>query len=203
MTTSAPESENPTQSQVLEVLGRLLYVCNSIELMIRWMNIHRGGFWTGKTQEKLLESVKKTVEKRQKEDKRMLGLVGPELIDAIYTPPCNKNIDAAEKESLFACQMDLKVKRKGRHRQALAKFQNFIDARNYLVHYFARDYSLETPESCQKAFSDLRKKGIIIQDAFNFFREDYTMIFQLWKDFKNSLPKLFEPGVTENPAARS
>jgi hypothetical protein len=64
-------------------------------------------------------------------------------------------------------------------------------------------FSAHLQKSIQKAFSDLRKKGIIIQDAFNFFREDYTMIFQLWKDFKNSLPKLFEPGVTENPAARS
>ena len=203
MTTSAPESEKPTPSQVFELLGQTLYVCNSIELMIRWMNIHRGGFWTGKTPKKLLESVKKNIEKRQKKDKCMLGLVGSELIDAIYTPRCNKDIDAAEKKSLFVFKMDFKIERKGRHRQALAKFLKFTDARNYLVHYFARDYYLESPESCKKAFSDLRKKGVIIQDAFNFFREDYIKIIQLWKEFKNFLPTPFELVVTEAPAARS
>lgn len=154
--------------------------------------MYRGGFWTGETQEKLLESVKKTVEKRQKKDKGMLGLIGSKLINAIYTPRCDNDIDAAEKKSLFAFKLDFKIEREGRHHQALAKFQNFTDARNYLVHYFARDYSLETPESCQKALSDLRKKGVIIQDAFNFFSEDYIRIIKLWKDFKDFQPTPLE-----------
>ena len=77
--------ENPTQAQVFELLGRVLYTCNVIELQLRWMHKHAGGIWTGKTPDGLLKSLKKAVEKQQKDDKRMLGLVGPELIDAIYT----------------------------------------------------------------------------------------------------------------------
>lgn len=190
---------NPTPSQVFELLGQTLYVCNSIELMIRWMNMYKGGFWTGKTQEKLLESVKKTVEKRQKEDKRMLGLVGPELIDAIYTPRCDNDIDAAEEKSLLAFKLDFKIEREDRHHQALTTFQIFTDARNYLVHYFARDYNFETPESCQKAFSDLREKGKIIQEAYNFFREDYIRIIDLWKDFQKTLGISPSQGVAGRP----
>jgi len=48
--------------------------------------------------------------------------------------------------------------------------------RNTLVHYVARDYDLATPETCQKAYADLKKKCEIIKDAFEFFNADYEMM---------------------------
>ena len=176
MADNSRKQRNHTQAQVLELLGRALYVCNVIELRLRWMHKHAGGIWTGKTPEELLKSIKDSVGKQQKDDKRMLGLVGPELIDAIYTPRCNKDLEAAEKESLFACKIDVKVQSKGRLRRAKAKFKKFIDTRNYLVHYFARDYNLATPESLQKAYADLKKKSEIIKEAADFFETDYNMM---------------------------
>ena len=101
------ESKEPTQAQVFELLGRLLYVCNVIELRLRWMYKHRGGIWTGKTFEELINSMNKAVDDQQKENKSPLGTVGRKIFDAIYTPRCNKDIKAAEKKNLFACKMDV------------------------------------------------------------------------------------------------
>ena len=139
--------------------------------------------------------IKDAVEKQQKDDKRMLGLVGPELIDAIYTPRCNKDLEAAEKESLFACKIDVKVQSKGRLRRAKAKFKKFIDTRNYLVHYFARDYNLATPESLQKAYADIKKKCEIIKDAADFFETDYNMMSSTLQAYVVQLQKLIDSEI--------
>ena len=184
--------KNPTQAQVFELLGRVLYTCNVIELQLRWMHKHAGGIWTGKTPDGLLKSLKKAVEKQQKDDKRMLGLVGPELIDAIYTPCCNKDLEAAEKQNLFVCKMDLKLDRKGRCRRAKAEFAKFIETRNYLVHYFARDYNLAEPESCKKAYDDLEKKCEAIKDAADFFNEDYNLMIHAIQKILAKLSKTIE-----------
>ena len=193
--------EDPTQAQVFELLGRALFACNVIELQLRWMRKHAGGIWMGETPEELLKSVKKAVEKQQKDDKRMLGLVGPELIDAIYTPRCNKDLEAAEKQNLFVCKMDLKLGRKGRCRRAKAKFAKFIEVRNYLVHYFARDYNLVESESCRKAYGDLKKKCEIIKDAAEFFNEDYNAMRQTIQEFLEKLPKSIK--VLSNKISKS
>ena len=60
------KSEKPTQTRVFELLGRALYVCNVIELQLRWMHKRAGGIWTGKTPAELLQSIKKAVEKKRK-----------------------------------------------------------------------------------------------------------------------------------------
>ena len=195
MADNSRKERNHTQAQVLELLGRALYVCNVIELRLRWMHKRIGGLWTGKTPEELLKSIKDAVEKQQKDEKRMLGLVGPELIDAIYTSRCNKDLEAAEKESLFACKIDVKVQSKGRLRRAKAKFKKFIDTRNYLVHYFARDYNLATPESLQKAFADLKKKCEIIKDAADFFETDYNVMNTTLQAYVVQLQKLIDSEV--------
>ena len=140
--------ETSTQSQVFELLGRAVYLCNVIELRLRWMHKHCGGIWTGKTPQELLESLKKAIEK-QKGDKSPLGPIGVEMLEAIYTPRCNKELENAEKQGLFAFKFDYKIEWKGRLRHAKTKFKNFVDVRNTLVHYVARDYDLATPETCQ------------------------------------------------------
>jgi hypothetical protein len=189
------KSENPTQAQVFELLGRALFACNIVELQLRWMHKHAGGIWTGKTPEELLESIKKAVEKQQKDNKRMLGLVGPELIDAIYTPRCNKDQEAAEKESLFACKIDVKVQSKGRLRRAKAKFKKFIEVRNYLVHYIARDYDLAEPQSCKKAYDDLEKKCKVIKDAAEFFDKDYNLMNATLRAYSEEILKQFKSEI--------
>lgn len=176
MTKILRQQRNFAQSQVLELLGRSLYVCNVIELRLRWMHKHSGGIWTGKTLEELLKSINNAVKKQQKDDKRMLGLVGQEMLDAIYTPRCDKDIDAAEMEHLFACKLDFKIQSKGHLRRAKAKFKKFGDARNYLVHYFARDFDLTDLESCKKALVELNARCEIIKDAAKFFETDYNMM---------------------------
>ena len=75
MTKILRQQRNFAQSQVLELLGRSLYVCNVIELRLRWMHKHSGGIWTGKTPEELLKSINNAVEKQQKDDKRMLKIL--------------------------------------------------------------------------------------------------------------------------------
>ena len=197
------KSENPTQAQVFELLGRALFACNIVELQLRWMHKHAGGIWTGKTPEELLESIKKAVEKQQKDNKRMLGLVGPELINAIYTPRCNKDQEAAEKESLFACKIDVKVQSKGRLRRAKAKFKKFIDTRNYLVHYFACDYNLATPESLQKAYADIKKKCEIIKEAADFFETDYNMMSSTLRAHSEDILKQLKSEMGALPRIKS
>lgn len=123
-------SEGRSQSQVFDFLGRLLYVCNSIELKLRWMHKHAGGIWVGKTSKELLNAVKKSVEQQQKDDKRSLGFVGAEMLDAIYTPRSNKDFKDAEKQGLFVFKTDYKIEGKGRLLRAKSKFAKFIDARN-------------------------------------------------------------------------
>lgn len=140
-----------TQSQIFELLGRTLYVCNLIELRLRWMHQHRGGLWTGKTPEELLDKLKKVVEKQQKGDKTSLGPIGQEMLDAIYTPRCDKDLEKAEEKNLFAFKLDYKIQSKGRSHRAKTKFKKFIETRNYLVHYFARDYDLANEDSCKKS----------------------------------------------------
>ena len=170
------KSKNPIQSQVLELLGRSLYVCNVIELRLRWMHKHSGGIWTEKTPEELLKSINNAVEKQLKDDKRMLGLVGQEILDAIYTPRSDKDIEETEKKSLFALKLDFKIQSKGHLRRAKTKFKKFMEARNYLVHYFARDFDLMDLESCKKALVELKTKCEIIKDAAKFFETDYNMM---------------------------
>ena len=51
-----------------------------------------------------------------------------------------------------------------------------MDARNYLVHYFARDYDLMNLESCKKALVELKAKCEIIKDAAKFIETDYNMM---------------------------
>lgn len=192
------KSKNPIQSQVLELLGRSLYVCNVIELRLRWMHKHSGGIWTGKNPEELLKSINNAVKKQQKDDKRMLGLVGQEMLDAIYTPRCDKDIDAAEMEHLFACKLDFKIQSKGHLRRAKVKFKKFIDVRNYLVHYFARDFDLTDLKSCKKALVELKTKREIIKDAAEFFETDYNMMNAVLRAYAELLQK--RPNLLLPPA---
>lgn len=190
MTKKSLQLDIPSQSQVFELLGRVLYACNVIERRLRWMNKHRGDIWTGKTPEELLMSIKKSVEKQQKEDKIPLGPIGQDLIDAIYTPRSNKDIEKAEKKSLFVFKIDYKIEWKGRTRRAKMKFKNFIDIRNYLVHYFARDFNLMELESCRKAYDDLKKKSEIVKDAIEFFDQDYNMMKSVLQECCDGILKL-------------
>lgn len=183
------DAKEPTQAQVFELLGRLLYVCNVIELRLRWMYKHRGGFWIGKTPEELINAMSKAVNEQQKENKSPLGAVGRKVFDAIYTPRCNKDIKAAEKKNLFAYKMDVKVDWKGRRRRAIAKFDRFIETRNYLVHGFAGTYNLTNAEQYQQAYDDLKKKSEIIKDAAEFFDEDYRQMRGLLLLHRDALQK--------------
>ncbi len=65
----------PSQSQVFELLGRVLYACNVIERRLRWMNKHRGDIWTGKTPEELLMSIKNLWKNNRKKIKFLLALL--------------------------------------------------------------------------------------------------------------------------------
>lgn len=181
--------ETSTQSQVFELLGRAVYLCNVIELRLRWMHKHCGGIWTGKTPQELLESLKKAMEK-QKGDKSPLGPIGVKMLEAIYTPRCNKELENAEKQGLFAFKFDYKIEWKGRLRHAKTKFKNFVDVRNTLVHYVARDYDLATPETCQKAYADLKKKCEIIKDAFEFFNADYERMNKMMMTLRDNVLKM-------------
>ena len=196
MTKILRQQRNFAQSQVLELLGRSLYVCNVIELRLRWMHKHSGGIWTGKTPEELLKSINNAVEKQLKDDKRMLGLVGQEILDAIYTPRSDKDIEEAEKKSLFALKLDFKIQSKGHLRRAKTKFKKFMDARNYLVHYFARDFDLTDLNSCKKALVELKAKCEIIKDAAEFFETDYNMmnaVLQAYAELLQKQPDLLLP----------
>ena len=184
-------SQTSTQSQVFELLGRAVYLCNVIELRLRWMHKHCGGIWTDKTPQELLESLKKAIEK-QKGDKSPLGPIGVEMLEAIYTPRCNKELENAEKQGLFAFKFDYKIEWKGRLRHAKTKFKNFVDVRNTLVHYVARDYDLATPETCQKAYADLKKKCEIIKDTFEFFNADYERMNKMMMTFRDNVLKMLQ-----------
>ena len=59
------EAKEPMHAQVFELLGRLLYVCNVIELRLRWMYKHRGGIWIGKNPEELIKAMNKAVDEQQ------------------------------------------------------------------------------------------------------------------------------------------
>lgn len=190
MTKKSLQLDIPYQSQVFELLGRVLYACNVIERRLRWMNKHRGDIWTGKTPEELLMSIKKSVEKQQKEDKIPLGPIGQDLIDAIYTPRSNKDIEEAEGKSLLVFKIDYKNDRMERFDQAKMKFKNFIDIRNYLVHYFVRDFDLTDAESCREAFDDLKKKSEIVKDAAEFFNQDYDMMKSVLQEYCDGILKL-------------
>ena len=181
------KSEKPTQTRVFELLGRALYVCNVIELQLRWMHKRAGGIWTGKTPAELLQSIKKAVEKKRKKDKSPLGPIGQDLIDAIYTPRNNKDFKTAQKKKLGVLKIDYKIQCEGRLLQATEKFKKFIETRNYIVHYFARDYNLVEPESCRKAYDDLKKKSEIIKDAAEFFNDDYNLIKRTLQKLKKKL----------------
>ncbi len=196
--------KNPTQAQVFELFGRVLFVCNVIELQLRWMHKRAGGIWTGKTPEELLKSIKKAVEKQQKDDKHPLGPIGLDLIDAIYTPRNNKDFKTAKKQQLGVLKIDYKIQCEGRLLQATEKFTKFIETRNYLVHYFARDYNLAEPESCKKAYDDLEKKCKVIKDAAEFFDKDYNLMNATLRAYSEEILKQFksEMGALRGVPAR-
>lgn len=146
-----------------------------------------GGFWAGKTLEELLGKIKKVSEQPQKGDKAPLGPIGLEMLDAIYTPRCNKDIENAEEKNLFALKLDYKIQSKGRYRRAKTKFNKFIETRNYLVHCFAKDYDLSNEESCKKAYDNLTAKCNVIKDALFFFSEDYEVMQKTLQKFQEQL----------------
>ena len=192
------KAKEPTQAQVFELLGRLLYVCNVIELRLRWMYKHRGGIWTGKTPKELINKLKKALEEQQKDDRRMLGLVGQEMIDAIYTPRSDIDFDETQENDLAVMKIDYKIEtEEGLHR-ATELFKKFTDARNYLVHYFSRDYSLATLESCQNAYSDLKEKLIIIQEADTFFGTSYNTMIEAMRDANLEVADFVKEKTLEN-----
>ena len=197
MSKMTAESEKPIQAQFFELLGRALYVCNVIELQLRWMHKHTGGIWTGETLEELIESVKKSVGKQQKKDKIPLGPIGQDMVDAIYTPRSNKDFKEAERKFPFTLKLDYKIEWKGRFRRARKKFQKFIDARNYIVHCSARDYNLTEPESCRNAYDDLRRKCEIIKDAAEFFDEDYNTMKGTLQIFQKEMPQILKKEYAE------
>lgn len=197
MTKKSLQLDIPSQSQVFELLGRVLYACNVIERRLRWMNKHRGDIWTGKTPEELLMSIKKSVEKQRKEDKIPLGPIGQDLIDTIYSPCDNKDFEEAEGKSLFVFKIDYKIDWMERFEQANIKFKEFIDTRNYLVHYFARDYDLTELESCRKAYDDLKKKSEIVKDAAEFFNQDYDMMKSVLQEYCDEILKLLAQSESE------
>ena len=194
------KAKEPTQAQVFELLGRLLYVCNVIELRLRWMYKHRGGIWTGKTPKELINAMSKAVNEQQKKDKSHLVDVGREIFDAIYTPCCNEGIKDAKKKNLFACKIDIKIDWKGRRRRATAKFEKFRKTRNYLVHGFAGTYNLTNTEQYQQAYDDLKKKSEIIKDAAEFFDEDYSCMRNLLLLRRDELLKSLEKKMKEQLA---
>lgn len=191
------KSEKPTQTRVFELLGRTLYVCNVIELQLRWMHKRAGGIWTGKTPAELLQSIKKVVEKKRKKDKSPLGPIGQDLIDAIYTPRNNKDFKTAQKKKLGVLKVDYKIESEGRLLKATEKFKKFIETRNYIVHYFARDYNLAEPESCRKAYDDLKKKCEIIKDAAEFFDEDYNAMKRNLQNFQKKVLQIVKKEYAE------
>ena len=80
------------------------------------------------------------------------------------------------------------------------EIQNFIDIRNYLVHYFARDFDLTDAESCRKAFDDLKKKSKVVKDAIEFFDQDYNMMKRVLQECCEGILKLL--AQSENDIAR-
>ena len=64
--------------------------------------------------------------------------------------------------------------------------------RNTLVHYVARDYDLATPETCQKAYADLKKKCEIIKDAFEFFNVDYERMNKMMMVLRDNVVKMLQ-----------
>ena len=70
------------------------------------------GIWTGKTPQELLESLKKAIEK-QKGDKSPLGPIGVEMLEVIYTPRCNKELENAEKKGFLLSNSIIKLSGKG------------------------------------------------------------------------------------------
>ena len=112
------------------------------------------------------------------------------MLEAIYTPRCNKELENVEKQGLFAFKFDYKIEWKGRLRHAKTKFKNFVDVRNTLVHYVARDYDLATPEACQRAYADLKKKCEIIKDTFEFFNVDYERMNKMMTTFRDNVVKM-------------
>lgn len=192
------DAKEPTQAQVFELLGRLVYMCNVIELRLRWMHKHSGGIWTGKTPEELKTKLKKALEEQQKDDRRMLGLVGQEMIDAIYTPRSDKDFVEAQKNDLAVMKIDYKIETEEGLRRATEIFKKFIDARNYLIHYFSRDYSLATLESCQNAYSDLKEKLIVIQEADSFFGTSYNTMIEAMRDAFLEVANLVKEKTLEN-----
>ena len=83
---------------------------------------------------------------------------------------------------LAVVKIDYKIETEEGLRRATELFKRFTDARNYLVHYFSRDYSLATLESCQNAYSDLKEKLVIIQEADTFFGTSYNMMIEAMRE---------------------
>jgi hypothetical protein len=68
-------------------------------------------------------------DRETKSDKSPLGPIGMEMLESIYIPCCNKDLESAEKQGLWALKIDYKIEWNGRARQAKMKFKNFIDVR--------------------------------------------------------------------------
>lgn len=120
MAENSLELHSPTQAQVFELLGETLYLCNRIELMLHRMRKAKSGFMTGKTPKEYQKALMERVKNLQEDDRRPLGPVGLEMLDAIYTPRDDKEIINVEKKPLFAIIISYKIQRKGRLRQAKA-----------------------------------------------------------------------------------
>ena len=178
MAENSLEIHSPTQAQVFELLGETLYLCNRIELMLHRMHKAKSGFLTGKTPKEYQKALMERVKNLQEDDRRPLGPVGLEMLDAIYTPRDDKEIINVEKKPLFAIIISYKIQRKGRLRQAKAKFKKLVDIRNNLVNYFARDYDMAVIESCKKAYDDLKKEYEFIKDVFDFFNSDFQQMME-------------------------
>ena len=90
-----------TSSMVFELLGRSMYICNSIELRIKWLLLNSSGCGpiVFSTPEDLKPKLKAIQQKKNKLCKQPLGNVWKEVLELIYKVPTQKEFDEAEAEA--------------------------------------------------------------------------------------------------------
>lgn len=163
---------------VFELYGRSMYICNQIELRIKWLLLNKSGcgpivFSTPENLKLKLEAVRR---KKIKLCKQPLGNVWKEVLELIYKVPIQKEFDEVEaeaaKENMSVFKMDFHISSKGLLARVQKKMASVIEHRNYLAHYFAREFNLDNSTDCKKAYAKLNSKIDFLNKALEQFKTD-------------------------------
>lgn len=169
---------NDIRHKIYDKLGSILFRCQRIEWIMKYMVEQAEGSVEAKTFEELQNL--KPKEPKWMDNKDTLGVLIAKYLDKFYGEP--REDEDSETEYIrfdhsFSLNGDddatVREKNRKERTEALEKLKS---CRNNLAHHFGLNYTLQDAESCQKALEFLSEAKTIVDKEFSTIKFEYDCL---------------------------